>query len=38
MNVVEPIVSCAMWEEAQHQKEKIKEVTLEIEFIYSFKN
>jgi hypothetical protein len=22
MNIVEPIISCAMWEEAQHQKEK----------------
>ena len=38
MNVVEPIISRAMWNEAQHQKEKIKEVILEIEFIYFFKN
>ena len=38
MNVVEPIISRAMWNEAQHQKEKIKEHIQEIEFIYSFKN
>lgn len=38
MNVVEPIISRAMWEEAQLQKEKIKELILEIEFIYFFKN
>lgn len=34
MNVVEPIISRAMWQEAQLQKEKIKEVIVEIEFIY----
>ncbi len=39
MNVVEPIISRAMWNEAQYQKrEKIKEVIQEIEFIYFFKN
>ncbi|MCI9063432.1 MAG: hypothetical protein HFJ17_02350 [Clostridia bacterium] len=38
MNVVEPIVSRAMWNEAQYQKKKIKEAIQEIEFIYSFKN
>ena len=34
MDVVPPIITRAMWEEVQ----KIKEVTQEIEFIYSFKN
>lgn len=38
MNVVEPIISRAVWEEAQLQKEKIKELMLEIEFIFSFKS
>ncbi len=38
MNVVEQIISRAMWEECQRQKKKlIKELILEIEFIYSFK-
>lgn len=37
MNVVEQIISRAMWEECQRQKEVNKELILEIEFIYSFK-
>ena len=38
MNVVEPIISRAMWEEAQIQKEKNQRHIQEIESIYSFKN
>ena len=33
-NVVEPIITRAMFEDVQIQKEKIKEHIVEIEFIY----
>ena len=36
MNVVEPIISRAVWEECQHQKEKIKELICEKLGISSF--
>lgn len=38
MNVVEPIISRAMYEDVQNQKEKIKEHFVEIEFIYLCKS
>lgn len=39
MNVVEPIISRAKWEECQRQKERNqRELIPEIEFILSFKD